>query len=52
MIFSDMEDCIKRIENIDVARIEQMGTEARNLVKGSLSVCNMVDNAYSILGGK
>lgn len=52
MIFSDMEDCIKRIENMDVVRIEQMGTEARKLVESSLSVHNMVGNACSILDNK
>ena len=49
MIFSDMDDFLTKMHNINDDDICRMGNNAKLLVKEKLSICNMTKNACSIL---
>lgn len=49
LIFDDMEDCIRQVNNLTHERIDEMGSNARAFVRERLSMNQMVDNAISIL---
>lgn len=49
LIFKDINDCIDKLNSINIDDIMTMGNNAKKLVKEKLSICNMVENAISIL---
>lgn len=49
MIFSDMKDCIEKLNVINEDKILEMGEYAKKLVREKLTINNMVKNACSIL---
>lgn len=49
LIFKSMSDFLERMHKINDDEINRMGNNARLLVKDKLNICNMVNNACSIL---
>jgi hypothetical protein len=49
MIFSDMKDCIEKLNAINEDKILEMGGYAKKIVREKLTINNMVKNACSIL---
>ena len=49
MIFSDMNDCIEKLNAINEDKILEMGGYAKKIVREKLTINNMVKNACSVL---